>query len=304
MHILSTNQFTKNEVEQILLRASEMEQTCRDKKVPKLLADKIVACIFYEPSTRTRLSFETAALKLGAEVISSENAMSNSSAFKGETIEDTAKMLSCYADAIVMRHPIDWSVQSASKVIDTPIINAGDGSNQHPSQGLLDLYTIQKEHGRLDNLNVVFVGDILHSRTLNSLVPLLSFYPGNKFHFVSPKELVASNEQKKELQEKNISFIESDDLEKALPTADVVYVIRVQKERFDNVDDYEKVKDSFILKKQHLDLMKEKSIIMHALPRVNEIDPAIDRDKRAAYFRQAQNGLYIRMAMFLHVFNL
>lgn len=304
MHILSTNQFTKEEVEKILSRASVMEKSVNDEKNAKLLYGKIIACIFFEPSTRTRLSFETAALRLGAQIISAENAMDNSSTYKGETIEDTARMLSCYADAIVMRHPVEGSVESASKVTDTPIINAGDGGNQHPSQGLLDLYTIQKELGRLNNLNVVFVGDVLHSRTMNSLMPLLSFYPNNTFHLISPKELKASEEQKKELKEKNIAFTEGDNLEQVLPNADVVYIIRIQKERFaDNVQ-YEKVKDAFILRPEHLKLMKKDSIIMHALPRVNEIDHEIDKDGRAAYFRQAQNGLYVRMALLLSVFNL
>lgn len=304
MHILSTKQFNKNEIEKILSRASEMEEKLKDKETLTLLSGKIIACIFFEPSTRTRLSFETASLRLGAQIISAENAMGNSSAYKGETIEDTARMLSSYTDAIVIRHPIAGSVEKASLVTNTPIINAGDGSNQHPTQGLLDLYTIKKELGRLEKLNIVFVGDILHSRTLNSLIPLLAHYRENNFQFISPKELVLSLEQKNELQKNNINFTEGDNLEKALPTADIVYMIRVQKERFADVSEYEKVKDSFILKYEHLKLMKEEAIIMHPLPRVNEIETEIDKDKRAAYFRQAQNGLYIRMALLLHIFNL
>ncbi len=303
-HILSTNQFNKEEVEKILSRASEMEKCLKDKKTASLLSGKIIANIFFEPSTRTRLSFETAALRLGAQIISAENAMINSSAFKGETIEDTARMLSCYADAIVLRHPEAGSVEKASLVTNIPIINAGDGSNQHPSQALLDLYTIKKEHGHLDNLKIVFIGDILHSRTLNSLVPLLAFYPGNTFHFVSPKELILNEIQRNEFKEKNIVFTEGEDLLSALPQADVIYMIRVQKERFADNATYEKVKDSYILKLEHLKLMKKEAIILHPLPRVNEIDYSIDKDKRAAYFRQAQNGLYIRMALLLYVFNL
>ena len=303
-HILSTNQFNKEGVEKILLQASEMEKNFRDPKTATLLSGKIIASIFFEPSTRTRLSFETAALRLGAQIISAENAMTNSSSFKGETIEDTARMLACYADAIVMRHPEEGSVEAASLVTDTPILNAGDGSNQHPSQALLDLYTIKKECKRLDNLKIVFIGDILHSRTLNSLVPLLAFYSGNTFHFVSPKELILNEIQRNEFKEKNIAFTEGEDLLSALPQADVIYMIRVQKERFTDKATYEKVKDSFILKQEHLKLMKNEAIILHPLPRVNEIDHAIDNDKRAAYFRQAQNGLYIRMALLLSVFNL
>ena len=304
MHILSTNQFTKKEIEKILSRASKMEKSFHNPKTAKLLSGKIIACIFFESSTRTRLSFETAALRLGAQVISAENALGNSSAFKGESIEDTARVLEGYADAIVMRHPIKNSVQSASRVIKIPIINAGDGSNQHPTQGLLDIYTIKKEHGRLDNLNIVFIGDILHSRTINSLIPLLLFYPNNTFHLISPKELKANDEQKKELKKRKIKFTEGNNLKKVLPMADIIYVIRVQKERFKNRADYEKVKDAFILKPKHLKLMKKEAIIMHALPRVNEIDVKIDKDQRAAYFRQAQNGLYLRMALLLHIFNL
>jgi len=304
MHILSTNQFTKNEVEKILSRASEMEKDLREPKTSTLLSDKVVACIFFEPSTRTRLSFETAALRLGAKVISAENAMANSSAYKGETIEDTARMLSCYADAIVMRHPVAGSIEDASKVTDTPILNAGDGANQHPSQGLLDLYTIQKEHGRLDNLSIAFVGDILNSRTLRSLVPLLMMWENNKYYFISPKELVLDDEYRKYLKDNNVNFIETNSLDEYLPKIDVLYMTRVQKERFTDTLEYEKVKDSFLLKMEHVNKLKSDAIILHPLPRVNEIDPEIDKDKRAAYFRQAQNGLYIRMALLLYVFNL
>ena len=304
MHILSTNQFTKNEVEKILSRANEMEKNFREPKTSTLLSDKIVACIFFEPSTRTRLSFETAALRLGAKVISAENAMANSSAYKGETIEDTARMLSCYADAIVMRHPTAGSVQSAARVTETPILNAGDGANQHPSQGLLDLYTILKEHGKLDNLSIAFVGDILNSRTLRSLVPLLMMWENNKFYFISPKELVLDDEYRKYLKDNNVNFVESNSLDECLPKVDVLYMTRVQKERFVDISEYEKVKDSFLLKMEHVNKLKSDAIILHPLPRVNEIDPEIDKDKRAAYFRQAQNGLYIRMALLLYVFNL
>ena len=304
MHILSTNQFTKSEVEKILSRASEMENNLREPKTSTLLFDKVVACIFFEPSTRTRLSFETAALRLGAKVISAENAMANSSAYKGETIEDTARMLSCYADAIVMRHPIAGSVQSAASVTNVPILNAGDGANQHPSQGLLDLYTIQKEHGRLDNLSIAFVGDILNSRTLRSLVPLLMMWENNKYYFISPKELVLDDEYKKYLKENNVNFVETNFLDECLPKVDVLYMTRVQKERFADALEYEKVKDSFLLKMEHVKKLKSDATILHPLPRVNEIDPEIDKDKRAAYFRQAQNGLYVRMALLLYVFNL
>jgi len=182
------------------------------------------------------------------------------------------------------------------------LINAGDGANQHPSQGLLDLYTIKKEHGRLDNLNIGFGGDLLNSRTLKSLVPFLRFYKGNKFYFVSPKELELPREFVKELKEANVDFVELRSLEEGLPKLDVLYMTRVQKERFANIADYEKVKDLFILKKSHLKKLKTNAIIMHPLPKINEIEKEIDSDPRAAYFRQAENGLYVRMALLLYVF--
>jgi aspartate carbamoyltransferase catalytic subunit len=303
-HILSANQFTKDDIDKILSSAHTMETSLKNGAVKKLLDGKIIACIFYEPSTRTRLSFETAAIRLGANVISAEDALGNSSAYKGETIEDTARTISSYADAIVIRHPIEHTVEAAAKATDTPIINAGDGANQHPSQGLLDLYTIQKEHGRLDHLSIAFVGDVLHSRTLRSLIPLLALHQGNTFHFISPESLAISQEYRQELIDKKISFTESHNIEDGLPSADAVYMMRVQKERFKTQEEYDRIKDAFILKPEHLALIKKEAIIMHPLPRVNEIDIAIDTDSRASYFRQAQNGLYIRMALLLYVFNL
>lgn len=296
-NIISVRQFNKEEVEKILERASAMERAFKEGKVPPLLAGKTVASVFFEPSTRTRLSFETAALKLGANVISAENARENSSSFKGETIEDTTRILSSYADAIVMRHYEEGAVEKAAKVSTKPIINAGDGAKEHPSQAFLDLYTIKKEKRRLDNLNIVFVGDILHSRTIHSLLPLLLMYPNNTFCFVSPKELALPEEYRQELTNKKISFKEMNNLKEALSLADVLYMTRVQKERFEDIKEYEKVKDLFILQAEDLKDMKKEAIIMHPLPRVNEIDPAIDMDRRAAYFRQAENGLYIRMAL-------
>ena len=296
-NIISVRQFNKEEVEKILERASAMERAFKEGKVPPLLVGKTVASVFFEPSTRTRLSFETAALKLGANVISAENARENSSSFKGETIEDTVRVLSAYADAIVMRHYEEGAVEKAAKVSGKPIINAGDGAQEHPSQAFLDLYTIKKEKRCLDNLNIVFVGDILHSRTIHSLLPLLLMYPNNTFCFVSPKELALPEEYRQELTNKKISFKEMYNLKEALSLADVLYMTRVQKERFEDMREYEKVKDLFILQAEDLKDMKKEAIIMHPLPRVNEIDPAIDTDKRAAYFRQAENGLYIRLAL-------
>ncbi|MCC6323265.1 aspartate carbamoyltransferase [Candidatus Nomurabacteria bacterium] len=307
-HILHTNQLKKEDVEHILSAVPKMKELCDNlrsgTRIERPLEGKIIACVFFEPSTRTRLSFETASLRLGAKVISAENARDNSSAQKGETIEDTGRTLSCYADAIVMRHYEMGSAEKMAKVATAHVVNAGDGANQHPSQGLLDLYTIQKEHGRLDNLKVSFVGDVLNSRTLRSLVPLLILYPNNKFYFISPKELKLDDEYRKFLQDNNVDFVELDELNGTLPEVDVLYMTRVQKERFANVADYEKVKDSFILIPEHVAKLKGDAIIMHPLPRINEIDAEIDGDSRAAYFRQAQNGLYVRMALLLYVFGL
>lgn len=300
-NIISTNQFKKTEVEKILARSAVMEQEYHDGKIQPRLENKIIACIFFEPSTRTRLSFESAALKLGAKVISAENAGQTSSAYKGETIEDTTRMLCGYADIVVMRHPQTGTAEAAARVANKPIINAGDGANQHPTQGFLDLYTIKKEQGRLDNLTIAFVGDILNSRTLRSLVPLLMLYPNNKFYFISPKELVLAQDYRKYLTDHKVNFKEINNLEEVLPKADILYMTRVQKERFADVADYEKVKDAFILKMKQVKKLKKRASIMHPLPRINEIDSAIDQDPRAAYFRQAQNGLYVRMALLLHV---
>src|SRR3989344_5872616 len=303
-NIISAGQFKKEEVEQILKLAQKMEEDCKSGKVEQALKDKIVACIFFEPSTRTRLSFETAALKLGAQVISAENAMENTSTYKGETIEDTTKILCSYADAIVMRHPTAGIPEAAAKVSTKPIINAGDGANQHPSQGFLDLYTIKKEQGKLTNLHIGFGGDLLNSRTLRSLLPFLRFYEGNTFYFISPKELALPGEFIEELKNNGVNFQESGNLEEILPKLDVFYMTRVQKERFTDVSEYEKVKDLFILKKEHLKIMKKSAIIMHPLPKINEIEGEVDIDPRAAYFREAENGLYVRMALLLHVFGL
>jgi aspartate carbamoyltransferase catalytic subunit len=307
-HILHTKQFTKEDVEKILGNVPHMKELCDNLKkgarIERPLEGKIIACVFFEPSTRTRLSFETASLRLGAKVITAENAKDNSSAQKGETLEDTARTLSCYADAIVTRHYQMGAAEEMARASTVPIVNAGDGANQHPSQGLLDLYTIKNEHGRLENLKIAFVGDVLNSRTLRSLVPLLMLYSGNKFYFISPKELKLDDEYKKFLQDNNVDLVELDELNGTLPEVDVLYMTRVQKERFANVADYEKVKDSFILTPEHVAKLKGDAIIMHPLPRINEIDPAIDGDSRAAYFRQAQNGLYVRMALLLYVFGL
>lgn len=300
-HILTTQNVTKEFADQILASSEKMEAQCKKGKVKKVLENKIVACIFFEPSTRTRLSFETAALRLGAQVISAEDATSNGSTHKGETIEDTTKIISSYADVMVMRHFEKGSLESASNVAKIPIINAGDGAHEHPSQAYLDLYTIKKEQKTTSNLTIAFVGDLINSRTIHSLVPLLNLYQNNTFYFVSPKELKLPSDFTSMLSKRGVVFVETEDLNEALPKADILYMTRVQKERFSDMNEYEKIKDSYILKKDHLNDMKSSATIMHPLPRVNEIEHEIDNDNRAAYFRQAQNGLYVRMALLANV---
>ena len=286
-HIISTSQFDRKTLEKLFVSAARMEKIHQSRKPSKLLAGKTMAAIFYEPSTRTRLSFESAMLKLGGQVISTENAAQFSSAIKGESIEDTVRIVGLYADAIVLRHPQIGTAAAAAKVSPVPIINAGDGAGEHPTQALLDLYTIQKELGRIDGLTIAFVGDLLNGRTVHSLLDILPRISKNTIHLVAPKKL----------QLPASPFATTDDLESILPKVDVLYMTRIQKERFASLSDYEKVKNAFVLNGAMVQRMKKKSIILHPLPRVTEITPDVDTDPRAAYFRQAQNGLYVRMAL-------
>jgi aspartate carbamoyltransferase catalytic subunit len=236
-------------------------------------------------------------LKFGGQVISTESAGHFSSAIKGETLEDSIRIISGYAHAIVLRHPEADAAERAAKVSAVPIINAGSGAGEHPTQALLDLYTIQKEIGRMHNLNIALVGDLLYGRTVHSLIYLLSQNKNVAVFLVSPHELKLPNEYKTFLKTHKIPFSESEDLESVLPKIDVLYMTRVQKERFASERLYERVKNSFVLDKPMLQKMKQKSIVLHPLPRVHEIHAAVDTDPRAAYFRQAQNALYIRMAL-------
>jgi aspartate carbamoyltransferase catalytic subunit len=300
-NIISAQQFKKEDLEKILLRAEIMEGECKSGKVKKLLEDKIVACIFFEPSTRTRLSFETAALKLGAQVISAENAMSNSSSYKGESIEDTARMLSCYADIIVMRHPKEGLPKRAAVVSKKPIINAGDGGNQHPTQALLDLYTIKKHIGRLDNLNIAFGFDPKHSRTIRSLAFLLTHFKNNHFTFISPKSLALDSEFLEDLKKRGAKIKFIDNLSE-FKEYDFFYANRLQEERFEDKKEFEKYRRALIITK---DLVKNsKTLILDPLPRIDEIEVSVDDFPNAIYFDQAQNGLYVRMALLLYVLGL
>lgn len=260
---------------------------------------KKIATLFYEPSTRTRLSFETAMLNLGGNVIGFPSA-NVSSVNKGETVEDTIRVISCYADIAAMRHPKEGAPLLASMYSKIPVINAGDGGHNHPTQTLIDMMTIRARKGRLNNLKIGFCGDLKFGRTVHSLVKNMSRYTGNEFYFISPEELKVPDYIINDvLKEKNITFYESKSLEEYLPELDVLYMTRVQKERFFNEDEYIRLKDSYILTEEKLQLAKEDMPVLHPLPRVNEIAKDVDNDKRAAYFEQVQNGVYVRMALIM-----
>ncbi|MBI2635506.1 MAG: aspartate carbamoyltransferase [Parcubacteria group bacterium] len=297
-HILSTQQFlNKRVLVDIFRRADKFEKADLKGKTPKLLQNKILSCVFYEPSTRTRFSFESAMLKLGGQVISTESAEHFSSAIKGETLEDSVRIIAGYSDMIVLRHHESEAAERAAKVSSVPIINAGDGDGEHPTQALLDLYTIKKELGSIDNLKIGMVGDLLYGRTIHSLIYLLSICNNVEIFLVAPRELRLPQKYKSFLNSRKIKFSESDNLESILPKINVLYMTRIQKERFSSARLYERVKNSFVLNKKMLSKLNKRAVIMHPLPRVNEISREVDDDKRAAYFRQARNGLYIRMAL-------
>ena len=260
---------------------------------------KILATLFFEPSTRTRLSFESAMLSLGGQVLGFSSAAS-SSASKGESVADTIRVVSAYCDIIAMRHPKEGAPLVATQHSLVPVINAGDGGHNHPTQTLTDLMTIHKEKGHVDNLTVGFCGDLKFGRTVHSLVAAMSRYTGIRFVFVSPEELKLPRYVKEQyIKEKNIPYTQSASLEEVMPELDVLYMTRVQKERFFNEEDYLRLKDSYILTPDKLANAKKDLCILHPLPRVNEISVAVDDDPRACYFKQAQNGRYIRMALIM-----
>jgi aspartate carbamoyltransferase catalytic subunit len=299
MHILSAEQFDTKQIRQIFRRADHFKKQLSSpngrKKVAKTHHGKHMATLFFQPSTRTRLSFETAAVKLGMGLVSTENAREHSSSAKGETIEDTFKVLDGYDfDVIVMRHHEAGTAKRAAAVSATPIINAGDGTGEHPTQALLDVYTIHERLGKLDGLNIVIGGDLRYGRTVRSLARMLSKYKNNKIIFVSVPELQVNDDVKKFLKESKTDFEETSDVAKALKNADVVYWTRLQAEYLKNP---KSVAQKFKLTPKLVANMKKKSIIMHPLPRVDELDEQIDQDSRAAYFQQAANGLYVRMAL-------
>lgn len=296
-HLIEAQQFTPDILSSLFNSANEIRENLKNHAQD--LKGKILVTLFYEPSTRTRLSFETAMLKLGGNVVSTENAKEFSSAIKGESMEDTARVVSGYADAIVMRHYEEGSAKKASLVSSVPIINAGDGKGQHPTQALLDLYTVYREFGKVDGLKIAIVGDLASGRTARSLCYLLGKFKDIEVIFVSPENLRIGQDIKDYLKRHGVSFSESDDLNKILSVVDVVYMTRIQKERI-SAEDYEKAKGRFVINEKNISLLKSNSRIMHPLPHVEEISLPIEveqNDKRVAYFRQAENGLYVRMAL-------
>ena len=297
--LISLEELSKGEILELLRHASEFEK----EPNRKILDGKVVATLFFEPSTRTRLSFETAVNRLGGRIIGFSDASTTSST-KGESLKDTIMMVSNYADLIIMRHYLEGAARYASEISPVPIINAGDGANQHPSQTMLDLYSIQKTQGRLDNLNIYLVGDLKFGRTVHSMLIAMRYF-NPTFHFIAPNELKMPNIYKEFCKEHNMKFYEHSELSKeAIADADILYMTRVQKERFTDLMEYERVKDTFILRNDMLTDTKPNLRILHPLPRVNEIEQDIDTNPNAYYFQQAKNGLYVREALICNALNM
>jgi aspartate carbamoyltransferase catalytic subunit len=289
--LVSINDFTRAEHVRILELAGAFEKNPRQR----ILEDYVVATLFFEPSTRTRLSFESAATRLGAKVIGFTDS-SSSSVQKGESLRDTILTVSNYCDIIVMRHPKEGSARFASEVAKVPVINAGDGANQHPTQTLLDMYSIRKTQGSLDNLNIAFVGDLKYGRTVHSLVQALCNY-NTTFHFISPQELKLPSAVKIDIKQRNLVYHQSTDLQEVIPKVDILYMTRIQKERFSDPLDYEKVKNTYVLHDNMLADARPNLKILHPLPRVNEITTDVDSNPMAYYFTQALNGVFVRQAL-------
>lgn len=302
LHAISTQQFLdKALLDKLCSRAKDFAETPVGS-YPKPLQGLTIASMFFEPSTRTRLSFETAIQNLGGQIITSENAGEYSSTKKGETLEDTVKTINAYADGIVMRHPEIGSAKRAAQVSRVTIVNAGDGAGDHPTQGLLDVFTIVRAKGSADGLKVAMVGDLLYGRTVHSLLQLLSLYKV-EFCFIAPKSLQMPQKYLDILDKAGRTYHLLDSWDSVIGEVDVVYMTRVQKERFKFIEDYQAVKDSFILTLPIAQKMKKDAIIMHPLPRVNEISPDVDDDPRAMYFEEVRNGLYMRMALLEYLFD-
>lgn len=289
--LVSISDYCKKDILSILDSAADFEFNPNRKS----LDGKVIATLFFEPSTRTRLSFETAVVRLGGSIIGFSDA-STSSSSKGETLNDTIHMVSSYADAIVMRHPLEGAARYAAEISPVPIINAGDGANQHPSQTLLDLYSILKTQGTLQDLNICLVGDLKYGRTVHSLIMAMSHF-NPTFTFIAPEELKMPEEYKTFCKKNNIKYSESTELHDNFNDADILYMTRVQRERFQDLMEYERVKNVYTLKNDMLDNSKSNLKILHPLPRVTEIDPDVDSNPKAYYFQQAKNGLYVRQAI-------
>jgi len=296
-HLLNPLDFTVEEINQLLQLASDMEHHL--PKYAHVCDGKKLATLFYEPSTRTRLSFESAMLSLGGSVLGFSSADSSSAA-KGESVADTIRTISCYADIAAMRHPKEGSALVASKASRIPVINAGDGGHQHPTQTLTDLMTIHSLKGHLDNLTVGLCGDLKFGRTVHSLINAMVRYPDVRFVLIAPDELrVPEYIREDVLRANQIDFKEVGNLDDAMPELDILYMTRVQKERFFNEEDYVRLKDCYILDKKKMKLAKDDMYVLHPLPRVNEISTEVDTDPRAAYFKQVQYGVYVRMALIM-----
>jgi aspartate carbamoyltransferase catalytic subunit len=289
--LVSINDFTKEQQLRILDISEEFEKN----PTQRILEDFVVATLFFEPSTRTRLSFESAASRLGARVIGFSSA-SSSSVSKGESLKDTILTVSNYSDIIVMRHPKDGSARYASEVSPVPVINAGDGANQHPTQTLLDMYSIRKTQGTLDNLNIAFIGDLKYGRTVHSLTIALTQF-NTTFHLVSPPELKLPSYVKRHIKDRNLAYHQYTDLMEVIPVADIIYMTRIQRERFSDPMEYEKVKNIYNLENAMLAGSKDNVRILHPLPRVNEISLDVDSNPKAYYFQQALNGVFVRQAL-------
>ncbi|XP_044497924.1 aspartate carbamoyltransferase 1, chloroplastic [Mangifera indica] len=296
--VIEAQQFDRDTLSAIFAVAREMEKIEKNSPGSQILKGYLMATLFYEPSTRTRLSFESAMKRLGGEVLTTENAREFSSAAKGETLEDSIRTVEGYSDIIVMRHFESGSAKRAAATANIPIINAGDGPGQHPSQALLDVYTIEREIGKLDDIKVGLVGDLANGRTVRSLAYLLAKYQDVKIYFVSPEVVKMKDDIKEYLTSKGVEWEETSDLMEVASKCDVLYQTRIQRERFgERVDLYEEARGKYIIDRNILGVMRKHAVVMHPLPRLDEITVDVDADPRAAYFRQAKNGLYIRMAL-------
>ena len=295
-HVIGAKQFSREELEALFDAAGEMEKVVA-RGGDLRYAGRIMTTLFFEASTRTRLSFESAMMRLGGGVIGTENAAHFSSVIKGETLEDTIRVVNEYCDLIVMRHTEIGAAERAARVAKVPVINAGDGAGEHPTQALLDTYTIRKELGCIDGVRIAMVGDLAYGRTVHSLSYMLANYRDIVIYFIAPENVRIPETVKRYLDEKGVRYKETSDLHAAAGEVDVVYQTRIQKERFPSQEEYEKAFGRYIVDRELLDLMRQDAIVMHPLPRAGEIAEEVDADPRAAYFRQAQNGLYIRMAL-------